>query len=108
MLSKKLNVYKKKWTSLPEYSPLFKSDLEDWNCCFAEDFNFETIIFGKKMEKDFEQLKQYIDESHIENHSRSILDHQANFEEINHSYLNDSNSSAFDDSDEYLPYQIDP
>jgi len=35
------------------------------HCHFTDNFSFESVIYGKKMEQNIDRLKKYMDESHI-------------------------------------------
>jgi hypothetical protein len=60
------------------------------------------------MEKDFDQLKQYIDESHIKIRSRGSLEDYEASDQVPWRYEWEENSNDFDfeDSDDYMRYDF--
>ena len=54
-----------KWTVLPEPNPVFFKSNDGFHCNFTENFSFEIIVYGEKMEQSIEKLKKYIDESYV-------------------------------------------
>lgn len=64
LLNKKFAIEKQKWSDLPS-SPGFGGLEGGLTCNFTDNFSFEIIIYGKKMEQNIDRLKRYMDESHI-------------------------------------------
>lgn len=63
--NKRFTFDKLRWTDLPAPIGLNWFDNDNFHVNFTDNFSFESIIYGKKMEQNTDRLRQYRDESYI-------------------------------------------